>query len=283
MRNLRLFEEFKLKAKPKIVIFQGSPRSGDTCSGMDSKSSKIVKYAVDNWSEIFDFHVIDLAVGEIDIRPCKGCVSTSNGFQCHWKCTCYGKGMEIPDLMYEKDVYDLLEESDGFLVVSPINWYSVTTEVKALFDRLVCANLTLTKEQAEEILGKGNIKNAKLTGEAEISGDYSGLLKNHLKGRVASFYIHGDAGANDYPEGQPWTGENNWDPKQAVMPIVYQCRYSEIDSPDGLIEAFNINKGIPYYAANLLFGYETEFFNRMDSLLERLSAYLGVKAFEIAP
>lgn len=282
MNNLILFEDFEATAKPKIVIFQGSPRSGDSCSGMDSKSSKIVKYAVENWSDFFDFQVVDLAVGDVTIRPCKGCISTSNGFHCHWKCTCYGKGMETPDLIYEKGVYDLLEECDAFLVVSPVNWYSVSTEVKALFDRLVCANLTLTKEEAEKIMGKGNIKNAQITGEAEISGEFKGLLKNHLKGKVASFYIHGDAGANDYPQGQPWTGEGDWDPRQAVLPIVYQCRYSEIDSPDELIEAFNINKGIPYYAANLLFGYEAEFFNRMDSLLQRLANHLRIDAFKIS-
>jgi multimeric flavodoxin WrbA len=283
MNNLILFEDFEITDKPKIVIFQGSPRSADSCSGMDSKSSKIVKYAVENWSSIFDFHVVDLAVGEITIRPCKGCVSTSNGFHCHWKCTCYGKDMETPDLIYEKGVYDLLESCDAFLVVSPVNWYSVSTEVKALFDRLVCANLTLTKEQAEEIMGKGNIKNSQITGEAEISGEFKSLLKNHLKGKVASFYVHGDAGANDYPKGQPWTGEGDWNPKEAVLPIVYQCRYSEIDSPDELIEAFNINKGIPYYTANLLFGYEAEFFIRMDSLLQKLANHLRVDAFKISP
>lgn len=281
MKNLIVFENFDLGEKPKVVLFQGSPRSADSCSGMDSKSSKIVNYAVENWSEFFDFEVIDLAVKEITVSPCKGCISTSNGFHCHWKCSCYKKGMETPDLIYEKGVYDLLENCDAFIVVSPVNWYSVTTEVKALFDRLVCANLTLTQEQAREILGP-NMKNAEATGLAELSGKYKHLLKNHLKGKVAGFYIHGDGGANDYPNGQPPTGDENWGIKNCVMPLVYQCRYSEIEAPDDLIEAFEINKGIPYFEANLLMDYETEFFERMDSLLERLSAKLGLKAFQIS-
>jgi multimeric flavodoxin WrbA len=279
-KDLFLFNNFKRYSesnKPKIVIFQGSPRSKESCAGMVSKSQKVIDYATEIWSRFFDFTVVDLAVGDIVIRPCKGCVSTSNGFHCHWKCTCYEKGMKIPDLVYEKRIYDLLEECDGFLVVSPVNWYSVSTEVKALFDRLVCANLTLTKEDAEEIFGKKNIKNPEITGNAELSGKYKHLLKNHLEGKVASFYIHGDDGASDYPEGQPETGENEWEPINSILPIVYQCRYSKIDAPNELIEAFNINKGQPYYLANLIMQYEGEFFERMDNLLDRLLYYINSK------
>lgn len=178
--------------------------------------------------------------------------------------------MENPDLIYEKGIYDLLEWCDAFLVVSPINWYSVSTEVKALFDRLVCANLTLTHEQAKEIFGEKNIKNPEVTGAAELSGDYKHLLKNHLKGKVASFYVHGNAGADDYMGDKPNVGDENWKPKQAVLPLVYQCRYSEIDAPDDLIEAFDINQGIPYFEANLIMPFEEEFFRRADDLMNRL-------------
>lgn len=279
MRNLAIFEEFRSERKPKVVLFQGSPRSKESCAGMTSKSDRVVEHALENWSDVFDFSLVDLAVGDIHISPCKGCVSTANGIHCHWKCSCYEKGMETPDLMYERGIYDLLEECDAFLVVSPVNWYSVSTEVKAMFDRLVCANLTLTQERAKEILGPDNLKNPKVTGPAELSGQFKSELKNHLAGKVAAFYVHGNAGADDYPSGQPWTGEEGWTPKHAVLPLVYQCRYSEIEAPDNLIEAFDINAGDPYYEANLIMEFEPEFFSRMDSLLDRLSARLGVKAF----
>ena len=84
--------------------------------------------------------------------------------------------------MYEADIYTKLEQCDGFLVITPIHWYSVSTQVKAMFDRLVCANQTITKDQAEEIFGKGNIKKSELVGSAELSGQYKHLLKNHLEG-----------------------------------------------------------------------------------------------------
>ena len=170
--------------------------------------------------------------------------------------------------MYEAGIYDKLEECDAFLVVAPINWYSVPTQVKAMFDRLVCANLTITQEEAVEIFGQGNIKNSEVTGPAEISGKYRDLLKNHLEGKTAAFYVHGDDGADE--ESKTNTGDREWDVVNSVMPLVYQCRYSGIDCPDELVEAFYINKGIPYFEANEEMEYTGEFFERFDSLMNKL-------------
>lgn len=261
--------------KPKIVLIQGSPRKERSCSNQTSKSEKLMNYVLQKWSPFIDFEIVDLSVGKVTVQPCKGCISTSNGLHCHWKCSCYIKGdYNNPDLMYEADVYDKLERCDAFLVISPVHWYAVSTQVKAMFDRLVCANLTITKEEAVEIFGKGNIKNSDLTGQAELSGKYKGLLKNHLAGKYAAFYVHGDDGANDYNGNPPETGDKDWNPINNVMPLVYQCRYSEINCPDDLIESFFINKGKEYYKANLEMDSNSEFFTRMDSLVERLLNYL---------
>jgi multimeric flavodoxin WrbA len=255
--------------KPKVLLFQGSPRKEKSCSNQTSKSEKICKYILDKWSPFVNFEYVDLSVGPITVQPCKGCVSTSNGMHCHWKCSCYIKNSKhTPDLMYEADIYDKLEQCDAFLVVSPVHWYSVSTQVKAMFDRLVCANLTITKDQAIEIFGDGNIKTADMTGQAELEGKYKHLLKNHLEGKVASFYVHGDDGANDYDGNQPYTGDLSWDVRNSVMPLVYQCRYSGIDCPDDLVEAFYINKGLDYYEANLQ--PNQELFDRADNLMERI-------------
>lgn len=261
--------------KPKIVIFNGSPRSEKSCAGQASKTSKIVQYTIGAYLPFVDFDVIDLSVGRINIQPCKGCVSTSNGFHCHFPCTCFKKNSQkFPDLMHDADIYTKLQNCDAFIVVSPIHWYSVSTQVKAMFDRLVCVNQTLTKEQAVEIFGQGNIKNAQLTGQAEIYGAYKHLLKNHLHGKYAAFYAHGDDGANDYDGNQPFTGDKAWDVRDCIMPLVYQCRYSGINAPDDLIEAFYINQGKPYYQANLEMPKEQEFFKKMDNLMENLLNYL---------
>ena len=208
-------------------------------------------------------------------------VENSHQFICEGinihNCSCFKKGSKkFPDLMYEADIYDRLIECDAFIVVSPIHWYSVTTQVKAMFDRLVCANLTITKDQAIEIFGEGNIKNSELTGRAEISQKYKHLLKNHLEGKWAAFYLHGDDGASDYDGNKPDIGDINWDVRNCVMPIVYQCRYSGINCPDDLVESFYINRGKDYYQSNLDMESEGEFFLKMDRLVDRLLNYLEI-------
>jgi multimeric flavodoxin WrbA len=175
--------------------------------------------------------------------------------------------------MYEADIYDKLEQCDAFLIVSPIHWYSVSSQVKAMFDRLVCANLTITKQQAIQFFGEGNIKNAQLTGQSELEGLYKDELRNHLEGKWAAFFAHGDNGANDYDGNQPNTGDISWDVRNSVMPLVYQCRYSMINCPDDLVEAFYINHGLDYYEANLQ--PNDELFQRADSLIDRLVNYLN--------
>ena len=128
--------------KPKVVLFQGSPRDKETCPNMDSKTHTIVEYMVENWSPFINFKVIDLSVNQYKkpiIQPCKGCVSTAGGYHCHFPCSCYNKGdQKLPDLMHELDVYKHLQESDAFIVVSPIHWHSLSAQIKTMFDRLVC-------------------------------------------------------------------------------------------------------------------------------------------------
>lgn len=203
-------------------------------------------------------------------------VEKSHEFNCEGikihNCSCFGKDMEVPDLMYEEDVYTRLEECDGFMIVSPIHWYAVSTQVKAMFDRLVCCNLTITKDQALQIFGKGNIKNSEMTGRAELSGKYKHLLKNHLEGKWAAFFVHGDDGANDYGGGGPNIGDRGWDVKNCVLPLVYQCRFSGINCPDELVEAIYVNKGIPYHEANLR--ENGELYVAIDGLMERMVNFM---------
>lgn len=264
--------------KPKLVIFQGSSRDEDSCPGQKSKTARVVDYVIDKWSFAIDFDLIDLSVNfkkKSVIQPCKGCVSTSN-YHCHWMCDCYTKNnKKNPDLLHDQDVYIKMENSDGFLVFSPIHWHAVSSQVKALFDRLVCANMTLSTEDARKVLGDGNMKNSRISGKLSLEGQYDGLLKNHLQGKIAGFYIHGDAGANDYgrgklPETFSKTEENKWysDPVATIMPQVLQCKYSGIIVPDDMIVAFYTNKNVPYYKANLDFWENETFFKRADKLIE---------------
>ena len=72
--------------KPRIILFQGSPRKIDSCANQKSKSERILEHLVQKWSHLAEFDVIDLGISDIRVQPCKGCVSTANGMHCHWKC-----------------------------------------------------------------------------------------------------------------------------------------------------------------------------------------------------
>lgn len=242
----------------RILIIQGSPRHPDNCSGEQSKTRTLIPRAVVPFAGRAKFDFLDLSVSpeSVQIQPCKGCVSTANGYHCTWPCSCYGSkafsetARQIPDLMHDKKVYQRMEAADAFLLFSPVHWYAVPTNVKAMFDRLVCANLTLTRNQsAQHGLGKDPTK----TRLAEQEKKYDNLLKNHLAGTLAGFFVHGDGGADDYTNRRPPSSYRSHqgsptepDDIDAVMPIVWQCRWSGIEVPDDMIVGVTSGKGRPY-------------------------------------
>ncbi len=109
------------------------------------------------------------------------------------------------------------------------------------------------------------------------------MLRNHLEGKVAAFYVHGDDGAKDYtknplPESYDVMMDPfSIDPKSAVLPYIMQMKYSGVFVPDELVQAFHINKGIDYYTSNITFDKQKEFKERADELLENLLTYLEDK------
>jgi len=253
--------------KNRIVIIQGSPRTRKSCSGGDSKTSMLIKKIIDQLDKNIKVDLFDLSIkdNEARVQPCKGCVSTSNGYQCHYPCSCYNKGnQEVPDFMHDKDVYKKMQKASGFVVFSPVNWYALSTQVKAFFDRLVCVNLTLTVDQAKKYMGD-DIKNPEITRKLEKTGQYSNLLKNHYEGKIGAFFIHGNNGANDYANKKlPLSlteyhdQEKNFSIKDCVMPIVHQCRYSGIFVPDKLIQCHHIGENDSYAQGNDTFKQDEE-------------------------
>ena len=264
----------------KIIIFQGSPREIDTCADMESKTQKLVTYITNEWSLYFDIEVIDLSVNlskKSIIQPCKGCISTAGGYHCHFDCSCYIKGSKKqPDLLKDLDVYKKLQECDAFLVFSPIHWFGLTSQVKTLFDRLVCINQTLDINEAKRLLNN-DIKNHIKTGELSKSGEFDHLLKNHLEGKYAGFFVHGDDGANDYsdkelPDSYDIKDKFSKNPKLVVEPYVLQLKYSGVYVPDNLIEAIYINKNVDYYSnqdPKLLYNKANELMSNLNDILNK--------------
>jgi multimeric flavodoxin WrbA len=242
-------------AKIKILAIQGSARNDNCCPDHESKSYRLLKNAIKDRKDVV-FDVIDLSVkcdGNI-IQPCKACISTAGGIHCHFPCSCYGKGSKIKDFMHEEDVYKKLENCDGFVVFSPINWDAPSSVVKSFFDRLVCCNLTLAIKDAKEILGD-DLKNSKVTRPLAKSGEYDDLLKNHLEGKYAAFFMQGDNGADDYNDIKKpdsyieYTKNNknvNSDPIKSIEPIVKQMVYSGIYVKEGCVDGLISGFGTDY-------------------------------------
>jgi multimeric flavodoxin WrbA len=270
-------EKIKNKdAKIKILAIQGSARNDNCCPDRESKSYRLLKNAIKDRKDVL-FDVIDLSVkcdGNV-IQPCKGCISTAGGIHCHWPCSCYGKKSEPKDFMYQENVYKKLETCDGFVVFSPINWDAPSSVVKSFFDRLVCCNLTLTIDDAKKILDD-DIKNSDVTRPLAKSGKYNNLLKNHLEGKHAAFFIQGDNGADDYKKlAKPdsyveyMKGKTiKSDPLTSIEPIVKQMAYSGIYVKEGCVDGLISGFGTDYPTNDDKL--EQELFSRSRKVVDNL-------------
>jgi hypothetical protein len=171
------------------------------------------------------------------IRSCNACVSTAMAL-CVWPCNCYTKGSRgQPDLMWDLDLYARLDLADAWAILGPVNWYGPSTNLKAMFDRLVCMN---GGNPREDLIGH---KDPTLAIQLEHSPEWEALTQNHLEGRSAGFFSYGDGGGDELEaSGRPRILEHPayFDPGQepfddmrnAFAPLVWQCRYSGIEVPD---------------------------------------------------
>ena len=172
----------------RILLVNGSMRSDQSCPGEMSKSWRLLTLAKDiiQSTDGFEIEVLDLSLltsqyGRV-IHPCKGCVSTAQPL-CHWPCSCYPNFAmgQVSDWM--NDIYPMWTAAHGVMIVTPVNWYQAPSGLKAMIDRLVCADggnpdLTTTGKDPEKAKA------------LEMQGwDYP----RHLAGRVFSVVVHGDA------------------------------------------------------------------------------------------
>ena len=171
----------------RVLLINGSPRSEHTCPGEMSKSWRLIEIAREALQgEGIEATVLDLSrlASEFgrEIHPCKGCFSTAAAL-CHWPCSCYPNYSlgQVHDWMNE--IYPMWVEAHGVMIITPVNWYQVTSPVKLMMDRLVCAdggNPDPTRTHG---------KHADEAKAIELKGwNYP----KHLDGRVFSVVVHGD-------------------------------------------------------------------------------------------
>ncbi len=173
----------------RILLVNGSSRSEHTCPGEMSKSWRLVELAQHTIDERggFQVDILDLSRTTSEfgktIHPCKSCVSTAMAL-CHWPCSCYPNYAlgQVHDWM--NDIYPLFVAAHGVMIVTPVNWYQAPGPLKAMMDRLVCAD----GGNPDPTSTHG--KNAEEAKSLELAG---WPYPRHLAGRLFSVVVHGDA------------------------------------------------------------------------------------------
>lgn len=100
-----------------ILLFNGSPREGNTKFAIDLIGKAIGENISDAKVEIID-------VADTGISPCTGCnICIDNGGVC----------------IFDDDMADIIEkvrESDMIIFGSPVYWWGITAQLKAVIDRM---------------------------------------------------------------------------------------------------------------------------------------------------
>src|ERR1700710_3127012 len=174
--------------KPRILLINGSSRNEHTCPGEMSKTWRLIKSSEPIFEEMgFAVDILDLSrlTSEFgrQIHPCKSCVSTSMAL-CHWPCSCYPNYSlgQTDDWMNE--IYPMWVAAHGIMIVTPVNWYHAPTGLKAMIDRLVCADGGNPDPSSTHGKRPDEAKALELAGWP---------YPRHLAGRHFAVVVHGDA------------------------------------------------------------------------------------------
>jgi hypothetical protein len=237
----------------RVLVVAGSARRADGCPGLDSKARAFMHRMLGalpaGWT--IDSEDIGNEHGRPKIQGCNGCVGSSMAL-CVWPCNCYGpKSDHQPDLMWDLDLYGRLARADAWAFVAPVWWYGPTTNMKAMFDRLVCMS---GGNPRPDLIDKKSTAKAQALEKSPL---WQELTKNHLEGRTAAFFCYGNCGADELgPDGRPkvlrhkdWfdpEAEPHRDERDAYAGLVWQCRYSGIEVPDPLWRHATTGVGRPY-------------------------------------
>ena len=237
----------------RVLLIAGSNRRQYDCPGIDSKARALMFRMADRLPQEWEIDLED--VGNVwnreQIRTCNACVSTSAAL-CVWPCNCYEKGSwNQPDLMWNLDMYSRLDLADAWAIIGPVNWYGPSSNLKAMFDRLVCMN---GGNPREDLIAH---KDPALAIRLEHSAEWDELSQNHLEGRSAAFFCYGDGGSDELDEsGSPkilrhrsyFDSEQEPfdDMRNTYAPLVWQCRYSGIEVPNRLWRYVEMGRGKKY-------------------------------------
>ena len=173
--------------KPRILLVNCSSRSDHTCPGEMSKSWRLTELSREVMEaggaevEVLDLSRLSSEYGRA-IHPCKACFSTAAAL-CHFPCSCYPNYAMGQTQDWMNDIYPMWVAAHGIMIVTPVNWYQVSSPLKLMMDRLVCAD----GGNPDPTLTHG--KDAALAKKVELAG---WPYPKHLEGRLFSVVVHGD-------------------------------------------------------------------------------------------
>jgi multimeric flavodoxin WrbA len=273
-------------ARPfRVLLIAGSDRRQYNCPGVDSKARTLMLRMAERLPAAWEIDIEDLGnvYGRARIQSCNACVSTSMAL-CVWPCNCYEPGDSTePDLMWDLDMYARLDLADAWAIIGPVNWYAPSSNLKLMFDRLVCAN---GGNPREDLIAH---KNPELAMALEKTDEWKQRLsQNHLEGRTAAFFSYGDGGGDEIGEdGRPrlLRHKEYFDPDAALdddrrsyAPLVWQCRYGGIEVPDVLWRHAYVGEEKPYsemQAEHMV--ADAEFMHAFDEWTAELAAFVAAK------
>ncbi|WP_207493291.1 NAD(P)H-dependent oxidoreductase [Aridibaculum aurantiacum] len=270
----------------RVLIISGSQRRQYNCPGVDSKSRtlmlKMAEMLPQEWE--IDYEDLGNVFARQRIQPCNACVSTSMAL-CVWPCNCYTKNnKDEPDLMWDLDLYQRLDLADAWAIIGPVNWYAPSSNLKLMFDRLVCMN------GGNPIESTIDHKDPEKAIELEHKEEWKEMSLNHLEGRTAAFFCYGDEGGDEFGEdGRPklLRHKEYFNPAEEIFtkdtrntyaPFVWQCRYGGIEVPDELWQYAIVGDGKKYsemQAEHMV--REDAFMNSFSNWVKAFTSFVGQK------
>ena len=269
----------------RILIISGSDRRQYNCPGVDSKSRTLMLRMAEQLPAGWEIDYEDLGnvYGREKIQSCNACVSTSMAL-CVWPCNCYSKNdNKEPDLMWNMDLYARLDMADAWAIIGPVNWYAPSSNLKLMFDRLVCMNGGNPDEKTI------SHKNPEKAMDLEKTEHWKEMSLNHLEGRTAGFFCYGDDGGDELdqdgipkvlqhkkyfnPDEEPYQND-----RKAYQSLVWQCRYGGVEVPDPLWQYELFGKGRKYsetQAEDMV--AEKKFMDAFDSWTKRFAGFVEQK------
>src|SRR5262245_29907396 len=133
------------RSRPAFLLINCSSRSEHTCPGEMSKSYRLLGIAREVFAaapgvaiEVLDLSRLASEYGR-RIHPCKACFSTAAAL-CHWPCSCYPNHSLGQTQDWMNEIYPMWVAAHGVMIITPVNWYQVSSPLKLMMDRLVCAD-----------------------------------------------------------------------------------------------------------------------------------------------